>query len=233
MLAQLIDYLVNCTPCGGLKRYRILREVGVFLNMTSRQVFLTGRDFFDQPHGDCSIYDNDMVLCRYAYVSTTPLKQYDPVFSIVKGGHVLDYGSGIGICFDAIRGKNEYKKCFLDIPGPAFDFVQSKYPDSEFIQAPVANLGNDKFDLIVITDVLEHVSDPVRVLETVIKAIKPKGYILYYFNENTNKPGHLIESIKKKPICDSMLMNDFTEVCQPQAFPALGFLQKKIDCGLF
>ena len=227
MFMKIFDYLINCTPLGGVTRYRILREVGSYLNISPRQVLLTGRKFF-QTLGDGSIYDNKMILCRYAYVSTTPLKKYNPVFTIVKEGHVLDYGSGIGICFDEIRNKTEYKKYFLDIPGPAFDFVRSKYPDGEFIEAAGADLGISKFDLIVITDVLEHLIDPVSVLKGVIKAIKPGGYLLYYFSENTSKPGHVVESIQKKPICDAMLRKEFIEVCRLPALPVMDFLQKKM-----
>ncbi|MCI5156941.1 MAG: class I SAM-dependent methyltransferase [Candidatus Electrothrix sp. AUS1_2] len=226
MFAKIIDYLITCTPIGGTKKYRILKEVGTFLDLNPRQVLFYGRDLFNQISEGESVYNKKEIICRYAYVSTTPLKKFDPVFQIVTKGHVLDYGSGIGMCFDEIRKKKEYKKYFLDIPGPAFDFVQWKYPDGDFLIAPDAELEKNKFDLIIITDVLEHLSNPVQILQNIISAIKPGGYVLYFFSENTSKPGHLPESIKRKPECNLMLKKQFTRVCKLPYLPRFDFLQK-------
>lgn len=220
-----IDYLRNGTIFGGKSRYRILAEVGDFLGLSAIEVYRIGRIFFDNCHTKDS-YDNQYIICRYAFVSVTPMKTFEPLFKYVSKGKVLDFGSGIGICFDAIRDNSYYEKYFLDIPGPAFDFVKFKYPNSYFIQAPCNKFGG-AYDLIVLTDVLEHLNEPSKILEKAISALKLGSYLLYYFNTNKDKSGHLLESIKKKPDCDLILSNTCRFVCNLEKISKFELWQKK------
>ena len=220
-----IDYLRNGTILGGKSRYRILSEVGVFLGLSPINVYRIGRNFFDNCHEN-DLYNNKHIICRYAFVSVSSIKTFEPVFEYVKKGKVLDFGSGIGICFDEIRNNSNYEKYFLDIPGPAFDFVKFKYPDSHFIQAPCDEFGKE-YDLIVLTDVLEHLPDPITSLEKILNALKPRAYILYNFNTNIEKPGHLLGSIRRKPDCDLMLRNECFFKCFLIRMPQFELWQKK------
>ena len=96
-----IDYLRNGTILGGKSRYRILSEVGVFLGLSPINVYRIGRNFFDNCHEN-DLYNNKHIICRYAFVSVSSIKTFEPVFEYVKKGKVLDFGSGIGVCFDEI-----------------------------------------------------------------------------------------------------------------------------------
>lgn len=220
-----IDYLRNGTIFGGRLRYRILSEIGNFLGLSPIEVYRIGRSFFDNCNPK-DFYNEQYIVCRYAFVSVSPMKTFEPLFEYVSKGKVLDFGSGIGICFDAIRDNLHYEKYFLDIPGPAFDFVKFKYPNSYFIQAPCNKFG-EAYGLIVLTDVLEHLIEPTKVLENIINALKPGAYLLYYFATNKDKPGHLLESIKKKPDCDLMLCDTCHFVCYLKNIPKHELWQKK------
>lgn len=194
-------------------RHRLLSEVGRYLKLSPAAVYRIGEGYLknrgSEPH-----YDDPKILCRYVYVGVEPrVRSYGNLFRIVAAGKVLDYGSGVGLQFDEIRDSERHVKCFLDIPGPAFDFIKWKYPGSVYIEAPTDEIGED-YALICVTDVLEHVADPVSITRRILAAIRPGGYILYHFNENPHKPGHLVESIRQKPMCDA-LIRDACNFVQP------------------
>ena len=111
LISRITDYLKNGTIIGGIDRYRILKEVAEFLGMAPFEVYNIGRSYYDRPILS-DIYADKSILCRYAYISITPLKRFEPLYEHIKGGKVLDYGSGIGIYFDPIRYDDRYQKTF-------------------------------------------------------------------------------------------------------------------------
>lgn len=223
---QRLQFLIDRLSVGWTK-YRLIKEIAIFLRKNCYDVYSIGKRFYDYHNKNSSLYDNPLILCRYLYVSITPLKSFQPLFEYVKNGKVLDYGSGIGICFDSIKNDSKYEKYFLDLPGPAFDFVKWKYKNyGYFLDVTNDSIGDD-YDLIVITDVLEHVENPQAVLNEIINALKPSGFLLYYFHDDINKPGHLAESIKLKPSCDERIRNEFNFICHLKYIPQYSLWQKK------
>ena len=150
-ILKVVDYLKNGTVLGGFQRYRIIHEVSDFLGITPTEVYNIGRSYYSVARPS-NVYADKNIICRYAYVSTTPMKRVEPLYKHVRGGKVLDFGSGIGIYFDPIRSNKKYIKYFLDIPGPAFEFVKYKYGRSYekayFIEAPCDDWG-DNYDLVI------------------------------------------------------------------------------------
>lgn len=193
-------------------RHRLLSEMGDFLKLSPSEVYHIGRDYLKGK--DCQAQYNDpRILCRYIYVGVEPnIRTYNNLYAYVEHGKLLDYGSGVGLQFDPIRNNANYELYLLDIPGPAFDFVKYKYRNAHFIEAPTRDIGSD-YSLVSITDVLEHVENPLDVTVDVLAALKQGGCLLYHFNENPNKPGHLIESIRQKPKCDALVKSCCEYVC--------------------
>ena len=89
---------------------------------------------------------------------------------------ILDYGGGFGTLARLIADKKPSLSVDIYEPHP-FDYSKQKistnYPQIEFI----SNI-KDKYDVLVSTDVLEHVSDPLKTFEKMILSVKSSGYLI-------------------------------------------------------
>ena len=77
------------------------------------------------------------------------------------------------------------------------------------------------------TDVLEHLEDPVRIIIQALDSIKESGCILYYFSENRVKAGHLSKSTDMKPVCDQMLDDNCNLICSLDHLPSAKLWRKR------
>jgi 2-polyprenyl-3-methyl-5-hydroxy-6-metoxy-1,4-benzoquinol methylase len=90
------------------------------------------------------------------------------------GAHVLDFGSGVGLAalsfmevgFDvtAVEESKKYVAGHKSLGLRSFPSIDQ------------ARQYSDTFDLVVMKDVLEHVSAPRQVLESVVNCVRPGGY---------------------------------------------------------
>ncbi len=94
----------------------------------------------------------------------------------IKKGKILDYGGGFGALAKLIVSKND--KIEVDIFEP--------YPN-EFVVEVIKNykninilnkLDNNQYDCLIATDVLEHVSDPLKVLSEMMDSVKKGGVLI-------------------------------------------------------
>jgi 2-polyprenyl-3-methyl-5-hydroxy-6-metoxy-1,4-benzoquinol methylase len=126
-----------------------------------------------------------------------------------QGARVLDYGCGFGAFLSAARETG------FDAFGVEFDAAAAKsasensgctvIPVSEF--DPVKYAGT--FDVVHLGDVIEHLAEPIDLVRTLVKCLKPAG-ILFTEGPLENNPspvywsaktfGALARSIGRKPI---------------------------------
>lgn len=68
----------------------------------------------------------------------------------------------------------------VDVSPEMINYAEIKHPGINFICADAHKLpfGNETFDLIICTEVLEHVSDPLRVLLEIRRCLCPKGKVI-------------------------------------------------------
>ena len=88
---------------------------------------------------------------------------------------ILDYGGGFGTLARLIADKSDSFSVDIYEPHP-FDYSRQKisiYPQIQFI-----NKITGKYDLLVSTDVLEHVPDPLKTFEEMILSVKNDGYLI-------------------------------------------------------
>lgn len=88
---------------------------------------------------------------------------------------VLDYGGGFGTLARLIADRNPSLLVDIYEPHP-FDYSKqkiSKYPQIQFI----SNI-KEKYDVLVSTDVLEHVPDPLKTFEKMILSVMDDGYLI-------------------------------------------------------
>jgi len=88
---------------------------------------------------------------------------------------ILDYGGGFGMLAILIANKKPSLLVHIYEPHPPDYSIKkiSNYPQIQFI----SNI-KDKYDVLVSTDVLEHVPDPLKTFEKMILSVKDDGYLI-------------------------------------------------------
>ena len=87
----------------------------------------------------------------------------------------LDFGGGFGTLARMIVGKNSKARVDIYEPYPSEYAVSrcGKYSSINFV-----SLMDHDYDCIVSTDVLEHVTTPLHLFESMIKSVKVGGYLI-------------------------------------------------------
>ena len=102
---------------------------------------------------------------------------------LLKGKVILEVGSYYGAFAESARTiASQYTG--LELSKHACTFLKARHPELEIIHGPVESLEGKtelygKFDVIAMFDVIEHVVDPVKTLESLRKLLKPGGKILF------------------------------------------------------
>lgn len=100
---------------------------------------------------------------------------------IFPGTTVLDIGCGQGLQLAEIRKLRPYAKLYgMDISPKLVNLARKHVPGGDFQTGDADNLGyaDSQFDVVVMTEVLEHLSDPVLALTQLKRVLKPGGWLL-------------------------------------------------------
>ncbi|MBW2741768.1 MAG: class I SAM-dependent methyltransferase [Deltaproteobacteria bacterium] len=88
---------------------------------------------------------------------------------------ILDYGGGFGTLARLIADKNPSLLVDIYEPHPS-DYSKQKI--SDYLQIQFIGNIKEKYDVLVTTDVLEHVPDPLKTFEEMILSVKDDGYLI-------------------------------------------------------
>lgn len=110
---------------------------------------------------------------------------------------VVDYGGGMGTIPKLIAAKNSSLQVDIYEPYPSQFAIKrlEEYPSISFVD----QLTDGKYDCLISTDVLEHVTDPLAVFEQMIKAVKVGGYLLIDNNFTPVIKCHLPQTFHFRP----------------------------------
>lgn len=92
---------------------------------------------------------------------------------------ILEVGSGLGYLTFALN-KVGYKTVGLDISPTAVASANLNFGE-HYISSDIYKYVNEKpgfFDIVVLTEVIEHVIDPISFLEVLLKIVKPNGKVI-------------------------------------------------------
>lgn len=110
--------------------------------------------------------------------------------------NVLDIGCGVGLGLRLINLLHPEKKLYgVDISELAVERVNKYLPNAilECEKVPPLNYDDDFFDIIICTEFLEHITDPVFALKEIKRVLKPEGKVLITIPNNClgSAPEHL------------------------------------------
>lgn len=115
-----------------------------------------------------------------------------PSNSLRKGGDVLDLGCGVGANLARFRALNQPYGSYtgVDLTDAMLQRAIQRYDNLPHVKFQQLDLLNDPlptgpYDLIVSTWVFEHLPDPGKVAEKAWERLKPGGYMVLLFEDQT------------------------------------------------
>lgn len=95
----------------------------------------------------------------------------------LKANNILDMGCGEGSRLNKLSGK---KKIGVDISSTAIKIAKKKYPELNFFVYDLEKLPlkDESFDLVYSAYVLEHLSNPEKVLAEAIRLVSKNGFLV-------------------------------------------------------
>jgi trans-aconitate methyltransferase len=90
---------------------------------------------------------------------------------------ILDYGCGVD---GYLPSRSESLKVRIDgfeVSPKTLDILRSRFPKSQFFDPRSFGESNNRYDLIVLSDVLEHLSNPKELLDCLTAKLKEGGQI--------------------------------------------------------
>jgi 2-polyprenyl-3-methyl-5-hydroxy-6-metoxy-1,4-benzoquinol methylase len=120
--------------------------------------------------------------------------------------NILDYGCGvsdIGLLFCSFGAT----VTICDLDNRRFDFVLERFKRRGYVPSTIRikdteiypELPEKEYDLIIATELFEHVRDPLKLLKNFAKALKRGGYLLDSMGgefERDDRPHHLREAFQ-------------------------------------
>jgi ubiquinone/menaquinone biosynthesis C-methylase UbiE len=91
---------------------------------------------------------------------------------------ILDVGSASGWFLSMLKKRYPKASCVgVDVYKPAIQYAKKIYPESVFVEADAHKLPfkNASFDVVVCTEVLEHVVNPEAVMREIKRVLMPGG----------------------------------------------------------
>lgn len=119
-------------------------------------------------------------LARTMFVfRRTELKQVCEILEEEKGKRILDYGCNTGFLLKMIN-KNcpSNELCGADINPYALRYARKKYPNFSFFKINDSFFEKEKFDVVIVSHVLEHVHERDNFLSNLNKILKKGGKLI-------------------------------------------------------
>jgi SAM-dependent methyltransferase len=105
------------------------------------------------------------------------LKEYHP-----NGGDLLDVGCGLGLFLEEIRRtQDHWSLAGLDLDKRAISYATRRHKNIQFIHGNILDISliqDGSYDVITLLACLEHLHDPMRVLERAYQILRPGGTVI-------------------------------------------------------
>ncbi|MFA4818170.1 MAG: glycosyltransferase [Parcubacteria group bacterium] len=113
---------------------------------------------------------------KYYYRDLTKFLRYN----IPNGKNVLEIGCGIGYILDSVKPS---RGVGIDISPEMIKIAKNKYPNLEFLVMDAQNIElGEKFDFIIISDVLGYFEDVQKFLKSLARVCTPETRIIFTYH---------------------------------------------------
>ncbi len=121
-------------------------------------------------------YDKSGKIDSHSYISSALRKA---TREVADNARVVDLGCGDGGILADLKRK-EWRACGIDLSSSGILEARRKYPEIEFHQrgfdaSLVVELGVGEFDLVISTEVIEHLYAPRELARAAFQLLKPGG----------------------------------------------------------
>jgi ubiquinone/menaquinone biosynthesis C-methylase UbiE len=118
------------------------------------------------------------ILGRYPMAEQAEKIRRDATLSMVDGGRILEIGCATGLMTEHLAKRGDVYA--TDISMSYLKKVRTRVSDVTLVRVDAHKLPFDGlfFDNVLVTDVLEHVLVPYRVMEEIHRVLKPKGKLI-------------------------------------------------------
>jgi len=173
---------------------------GISIDIIRKLDITKPRCGYEEPeteNGYIELYSKDYGLKTVEYMRilmcTSINARDEELYQLINrtsGKKCLDFGCGVGTHAIALleRGNDV---SILDVPSPLLDLTVKRAAlrklSFEKVYSNDDKLPNSKFDIVICTNVLEHVYDPIREVDRITKSLRKHGEL------------HLVVSNKIKP----------------------------------
>jgi 2-polyprenyl-3-methyl-5-hydroxy-6-metoxy-1,4-benzoquinol methylase len=127
----------------------------------------------------------------------------------------LDFGAGVG-SGGILFARHGFQTALADVSSSLLRFsawrLGIRNLGVQYIDLKLSGLPSQAFDVITAMDVFEHLSEPVEVVETLWKALKPGGYLYARISPepDEDRPQHIVHDFE--PTFERMRALGFAEV---------------------
>jgi ubiquinone/menaquinone biosynthesis C-methylase UbiE len=121
---------------------------------------------------------NRSIFSFNAYVSA----RYQQVINLVtkdKASNILDIGCGDGVLLHLISKKTKAQLSGVDLDSDSLKFAKSKLK-ANFIKSSADKLPfkPSSFNLVIASEIIEHLGKPEKMLSEIKRVLKPKGKVI-------------------------------------------------------
>jgi 2-polyprenyl-3-methyl-5-hydroxy-6-metoxy-1,4-benzoquinol methylase len=117
----------------------------------------------------------------YGLKKVHPSNEYDTIFSQIKQlgdfKSVLDFGCG-GCRFLVNAMDKGYEVTGVDFGNELIKNLENAYPQARFQEIETFYTQNDSYDVIFVSNVFEHLTNPVEILHKLAQRLKPDGILV-------------------------------------------------------
>lgn len=128
-------------------------------------------------------------------------------------GKILDYGCGAGN-MGMMFAHTGFSVDFSEVEGVITDFLKwrvSKHFLRSRILTHEQDLGENQYDLVIMQNVIEHLDNPLEVLQKVIRSIKVGGYF-FMTCYTTGKGLDVVNAETLNKVLMPLILNNFIEI---------------------
>ena len=136
--------------------------------------------------GERHIIDEEFTSVSDYYIHLLHIASYEYALPFVANKRVLDYGSGSGYGTYMLAEKAE-SVLGVDVSAEAVSYAKDKFKSDNLFFEEIKKADFQKYDVITSFQVIEHVPNDRKYIETLKEMLKPGGMLFITTPDRTNR----------------------------------------------